>query len=273
MFSKFQISNLFIIFLFLISGCSLLTSKEQFAESDDQFKKVVGHRSNKEVTPVEVATEFNQLVIDEDVSLPTLNDDSKLRNPFKNLRTKRQPASPSEEQPMEVSRNESQPIKNLAVKKANRQARALSSQKSVTGKYVVKPGDTLMKISFEKFGDIYQWRNILNDNRDKIINKSVLVPGTELTINGEEYVIVEKNGNPYLIKKNDTLVKISKSVYGTGLEWKRLWQNNAQLIKNPNKIYAGFTLYYQDLVNKPLANKKTLPSAATADSLNGSGSN
>lgn len=262
-----------IVLLFLISGCSLLTSKEQLADSDDQFKKVVGRRTNKETTPVEVATEFNQLVVDEDVSLPTLNDDSKLKNPFKNLRTKRQPASPSVETTVETGRNESQPIKKLTVKSINRQTRTLSSQKSVKGKYVVKPGDTLMKISFEKYGDIYQWRNILNNNRDKIINKSVLVPGTELTINGEDYVVVEKNGNPYLIKKNDTLVKISKSVYGTGLEWKRLWQNNLQLIKDPNKIYAGFTLYYQDLVNKPLTDKKTKSSSATADSLNGSGSN
>jgi nucleoid-associated protein YgaU len=281
MLSKNQISIFLSVLLFLISGCSLLTSKDQFADSDDQFKKVVGRRTNKETIPVEVATEFNQLVVDEDVSLPTLNDDSKLKNPFKNLRTKRQPAGPSvamraeapAEIPVEVSRNESEPIKKLMMKNSSRQMRTLSSQKSAKGKYIVKPGDTLMKISFEKYGDIYQWRNILNDNRDKIINKSVLFPGTELTINDVDYVVIEKNGSPYLIKKNDTLVKISKSVYGTGLEWKHIWQNNPQLIKDPNKIYAGFTLYYQDLVNKPLADKKVKSSSATADSIGGTGSN
>ena len=28
-------------------------------------------------------------------------------------------------------------------------------------------------------------------------------------------------------------------------KWKKLWENNKALIKDPNKIYAGFYLYYQ----------------------------
>jgi hypothetical protein len=42
----------------------------------------------------------------------------------------------------------------------------------------------------------------------------------------------------------DTLGKISKRVYGTVERWKEIWKNNEKLIKDPNKIYAGFTLYY-----------------------------
>jgi LysM repeat protein len=117
---------------------------------------------------------------------------------------------------------------------------------SETKKYKVKNGDTLMKISFESYGDIYRWREILNANRDKIKNYSDLKPGTELTINGVGYVVIEKNGKPYLIVRHDTLGKISNKVYGSNRFWKELWQNNPQLIHNPNKIYAGFTLYYRD---------------------------
>jgi nucleoid-associated protein YgaU len=273
MFSKDQMTIFATVLVFLISGCSLLTSKEQLAESDDQFKKVVSHRSNREATPVEVATEFNQLVVDEDVVLPTLQDDSKLKNPFKNLRFQRKPSNENQQEQAMVAPSDVQSIQKSGFKNSTKNMRKISGQKSVKGKYVVRSGDTLMKISFEKYGDIYQWRNILNDNADKIINKSVLVPGTVLTMNGDDYVVIERNGTAYLIKKNDTLVKISKNAYGTGDEWKRIWKNNPQLIKDPNKIYAGFTLYYPNLVNKPLTDIKEKASTATADSLNGSGSN
>jgi nucleoid-associated protein YgaU len=112
--------------------------------------------------------------------------------------------------------------------------------------YVVKPGDTLMKISFEKFGNVYRWREILASNREKITNISSLTPGTELTINGTDYVVVMRNGKPYLIRRGDTLGKISRQFYGVSGHWRDIWKNNPQLIRDPNKIYAGFTLYYQD---------------------------
>lgn len=112
--------------------------------------------------------------------------------------------------------------------------------------YVVKKGDTLMKIAFEKHGNFYRWREIFNDNRDRIANFNAVPPGTTIVINGIEYVSIQKNGKPYLIRKADTLVKISKKLYDTPVHWRSLWKNNPQLIHNPNKIYAGFQLYYLD---------------------------
>ena len=53
-----------------------------------------------------------------------------------------------------------------------------------------------------------------------------------------------------------TLGSISHTVYGSTRKWKKLWENNRQLIKDPNKIYAGFYLYYQpegNLTNEPAA--------------------
>lgn len=61
-------------------------------------------------------------------------------------------------------------------------------------KYVVKSGDTLMKISFEKYGSVYRWREILAANQGRIANAQALVAGTELTIDGRDYVVVERNG-------------------------------------------------------------------------------
>lgn len=118
-----------------------------------------------------------------------------------------------------------------------------------TESYQVKPGDTLMKIAFEKYGNLYRWREIFDANRNKLTHFNRLVPGTTLTIEGVEYVVIEKNGSPYLIKKHDTLAKISGQVYGDPNFWRDLWHNNRQLIHDPNKIYYGFTLYYQPFEN------------------------
>lgn len=111
-------------------------------------------------------------------------------------------------------------------------------------KYKVKRGDTLMKIAFENYGDLYRWREIFEANRGQIQDPNRVPPGTLLTLNGAGMVTIERNGEQYLIKQGDTLGVISNDVYGTTRKWKKLWENNRQLIKDPNKIYAGFYLYY-----------------------------
>lgn len=122
-----------------------------------------------------------------------------------------------------------------------------------TEEYKVRSGDTLMKISFEKFGNIYRWREIYNRNRERISNFNRLTAGTVLVIEGVEYVVITRNGLPYLIRRGDTLGKISGKVYGVNTKWRAIWRNNPELIKDPNKIYAGFTLYYVPTDGKPLA--------------------
>ena len=111
--------------------------------------------------------------------------------------------------------------------------------------YSVKNGDTLMKIAFEQYGDLYRWKEIYEANHDRIQDPNHVPPGTQLSLNGAGMVKIEHNGEQYLIKQHDTLGTISKDVYGTPRKWKRLWENNRDLIKDPNKIYAGFYLFYQ----------------------------
>lgn len=110
--------------------------------------------------------------------------------------------------------------------------------------YKVKRGDTLMKIAFEKFGDLNRWKDILAANSGVLSATGELKPGMTLNIEGSLMVAVEHQGEIYLIKKGDTLGLISKDVYGNQTKWKKLWDNNRDLIKNPNRIYAGFNLYY-----------------------------
>ncbi|MBL7715993.1 MAG: LysM peptidoglycan-binding domain-containing protein [Bdellovibrionales bacterium] len=111
--------------------------------------------------------------------------------------------------------------------------------------YTVNGGDTLMKIAFEVYGDLYQWRHIHEMNRDKVQDPNRLTKGLVLMIDKPASPVqIERNGEAYLIKTGDTLGSISNEVYGTPGKWRALWENNRQLIKDPNRIFAGFTLYY-----------------------------
>ncbi|MEO0337357.1 MAG: LysM peptidoglycan-binding domain-containing protein, partial [Pseudomonadota bacterium] len=127
--------------------------------------------------------------------------------------------------------------------------------------YVVKKGDTLMEISFDKHGDYLRWREIYRDNRSKMSHWTKMRVGTMLTINNVNYVYIQKNGKPYFIQKGDTLKSIAQKLYGSPLMWKALWKNNPQLIRKPNKLYAGFTLYYQ-----PKGQRQQTPEARTPTS-------
>lgn len=111
--------------------------------------------------------------------------------------------------------------------------------------YTVQKGDTLMKIAFETYGDISKWREIYDANRDKIQDPNQISKGMTLSISKPGMPIsIAGNGERYLIKQGDTLGTISNAVYGTQSRWKEIWENNKQLIQNPNVIYAGFYLYY-----------------------------
>ena len=45
----------------------------------------------------------------------------------------------------------------------------------------------------------------------------------------------------YTVVKGDTLSKIAKQVYGNAGQWKRIYEANKEVIKNPDMIYPGQT--------------------------------
>jgi len=110
--------------------------------------------------------------------------------------------------------------------------------------YEVQSGDTLMKVAYKTYGDIYQWKKVYDDNKDRISNPSQLVAGTQLRVDQptqeDDFTGFEK----YLIKHGDTLGTISDDIYGTKKQWKKLWKMNDRLVRDPNRIYAGFFLKY-----------------------------
>ncbi|MFZ4712842.1 MAG: LysM peptidoglycan-binding domain-containing protein [Bacteriovoracaceae bacterium] len=111
--------------------------------------------------------------------------------------------------------------------------------------YQVKKDETLMLISFKIYGDYSRWKELRDLNKKKLINGLLVKNGAEIEYmsDGTEFQW-QPRGNPHLIKSGDTLGIISKEYYGTLKKWKDIWENNKPMIKDPNKIYAGFTIYY-----------------------------
>ncbi|MGZ3693458.1 MAG: LysM peptidoglycan-binding domain-containing protein [Bdellovibrionota bacterium] len=119
--------------------------------------------------------------------------------------------------------------------------------------YTVKSGDTLMKVAFTIYGDIDRWKDLQQWNAGKIKKASVLSKGMklkyEVPLNAFE---PEQHAQSYVIKKGDTLANIADEVYGRKMKFKKLQGYNAKLIRNPNRIFAGFTIFY-DITAKEIA--------------------
>lgn len=112
--------------------------------------------------------------------------------------------------------------------------------------YTVQQGDTLMKIAFNVYGDISQWKSIYELNKDLLSSANSLKTG--MTVKYDKPAsdpLIERNGDPYLIKSGDTLGTIADDIYAKKSKWRKIYENNRSLIKDPNRIYAGFYLYYQ----------------------------
>lgn len=119
--------------------------------------------------------------------------------------------------------------------------------------YTVKPGDTLMKIAFTLYGDIDAWNDLYSLNKDKIKRLSNLKVGQQIQYHAPSSdVVIDQHEHQYMIKQGDTLAKIADEVYGKTTKYKKLQKFNNKLIKDPNKIFAGFQISY-DITQKEIA--------------------
>lgn len=117
----------------------------------------------------------------------------------------------------------------------------------VESNYTVQKNETLMMIAFKLYGDYGKWREIANMNQGTLKGSQAVRNGMVLKYMAPaENFVWSPEGNPYLIRTGDTLGGISTQSYGTPKKWKSIWDNNRPLIKDPNKIFAGFTIYTLD---------------------------
>lgn len=107
-------------------------------------------------------------------------------------------------------------------------------------KYTVKKGDNLWKIAESVLGSGFRWVEISGINN--LQNPDLIFSGQELKIPEEEIVEKEPVNGEYVVKKGDSLWKISVKLYGDGFKWVKLWETNKSLIRNPNLIEIGMKL-------------------------------
>lgn len=227
----------------LLTGCALFSKDTGKPLPAGAFRGTAAVRMSGLPVPVEIATDLEELSKDRD-EVDAESDgksDGSLQTPSGSPMKKARLRKPGRR----ISSASGQDCScHPLTKRKKFKGRSLASGKG-TQKYVVRPGDTLMKIAFAKYGDIFRWRDIYQANRDILGSFNRIEVGAVLVIHGARFIVIEKNGEPYLIRSGDTLVGISNKVYGQPDQWRVLWNNNRQLIKDPNKIYAGFTIYYQ----------------------------
>lgn len=110
-------------------------------------------------------------------------------------------------------------------------------------KYQVQKGETLMMIAFKIYGDYRKWKDLKEWNQGQLVSK--IGPGTVLKYYTPEQTFAwQPSGLPHMVKTGDNLGTISMEKYGTSKKWKNIYENNRPLIRDPNLIFAGFTIYY-----------------------------
>ena len=55
---------------------------------------------------------------------------------------------------------------------------------------------------------------------------------------------------PYTIQKKDTLWKISKDYYGTGVQWGKIYKDNSTVIQDPDVIYEGQNITINNITSE-----------------------
>jgi nucleoid-associated protein YgaU len=121
------------------------------------------------------------------------------------------------------------------------------------GSYKVSKDETLMMVAFKIYGDYQKWKELKAWNKEQLKHGIHAGMSLKYTVPEKKFVW-EPSGLPYLVKSGNTLSTISKDKYGTSSKWKDLYENNRPLIKNPNEIYVGFTIYY--IPARGIASKK-----------------
>lgn len=209
------------------------------SETDDLFSKTMNETS--EETPLNAGSDAPSNIETQEASV---KDDLKsLEDEFSGKASTEVATNKSNEEIKEVKVEESLPeIKEETVAiadNANMDAGKVMS-------YKVQKGETLMQIAFKIYGDLSKWKSIKNMNSNSLNGNTALRAGMVLKYTAPERLFVwNPEGSPHMIKTGETLGTISNAVYQTPKKWKNIWENNKPLIKNPNVIYAGFTLYYK----------------------------
>ena len=216
------------------SASATTASAEIAPSSGDSTDDLFGNSMND--TPAATHTDNPTNISSNEAELQSLEDEFSATKPGETVKETQVTQAAQPETHVEVA-------EALPEIKSDVEAPAYSEAGEVKT-YKVNKGETLMQIAFKLYGDISKWKEIKAMNPG-ISSNAALRANTQLKYHAPATPFVwNPAGSPYLIKTGETLGTISNSVYSTPKKWKAIWENNKPMIKDPNIIYAGFTLYY-----------------------------
>lgn len=113
--------------------------------------------------------------------------------------------------------------------------------------YIVVKGDTLSKIAKRIFSDMKRWQDLAVATSVK--NPNLIYPGdvvyyqldTTTLAFAKQYESMKRDET--IAQEGDSLLDISKRVYGDKDQWKLIWRHNDQ-INDPSNLQAGTHVYY-----------------------------
>jgi nucleoid-associated protein YgaU len=77
---------------------------------------------------------------------------------------------------------------------------------------------------------------------EEYVTERVYVEEEVIEVIEEEPAVRQVEYEYYTVQKNDTLQKISQKFYGTTKKWYKLYEENKDTLKGPDKIYPGMKI-------------------------------
>ena len=111
--------------------------------------------------------------------------------------------------------------------------------------YVVQEGDTLADISENWFGARGKWALVVEANPGLdpsrlSIGQVLMLPPKSLASRSTKAPEARDVKGTYVVKEGDSLSKIAFELYGSGSDWKLIYEANEALIgKNPANLSLG----------------------------------
>ena len=124
-----------------------------------------------------------------------------------------------------------------------------------TKEYIVKPGDSLYKISKKVYGTVKYWKQLEKANSD--IDPKRIKPGQKIKIpslsslqskpakkvNNSKPVANKSGNKTYAVQSGDTLSSISNKFYKTPNSWRVIFNANRKTMNDdPDSLQPGMTL-------------------------------
>ena len=117
---------------------------------------------------------------------------------------------------------------------------------------MIVPGDFLIKIANQQYGNFRRWREIYSWNREDVgDDPNLIYPYRYLTLNRDNMVEKFKPGfSEYEVSSGETLWDIAGKLYGDPVAWIILYLDNTDRLNgNSNSLDPGMRLQVRDRID------------------------